>query len=116
MFEKYKEWKAEQTKERVLTQAYHPLFDAYDECSHQINRLLHTIDYFRDFRKQLLDDTGKPEAKKIKDKWIALQIDTIMERYQVAVDKLKEALDNLPKRPEDPDKYIVSYNNGSDDF
>lgn len=116
MFNWFKKLGREVSVVRWMSRGHDPLFDTRETCESEIIRLESTIDFWVDLQKDLRDPEGKDEQQVIKEKWQALKIDTIMERYRLTISKLKDVVDNTPARPEITE-YIVEYNDfdGPDD-
>jgi hypothetical protein len=117
MFEKLKKFLRDRAIPKWMAQAYDPLFASRDAFVNERLRIESTIDFFTDLQKELRATEGKDESQILKERWQALKIDTILERYQLTLSKIREVLDNTPEKPQD-ETHNLQYNHfgGGDDF
>lgn len=111
MFKRLSKWLHKATTEKWLKQVYNPIFNTYELVEHEIFVLTDTLKFLEDLQKQLYTTENKDEQQLVKERWEAGKLNAVLEHYRLAIEKLKEALNNMPNRPEKDTQYTISYDN-----
>ena len=110
MWDWFRNWYKEAATKKWTKQSYDPLFDVYDKLERHVINLTDVLRFFEDMQKDLREGD-------IKERWQAIKLDIIIEQYKTAIDKIEEALQNIPKRPDKPERFVIQffdYNNDND--
>lgn len=97
MFERFKKWRYKASVTKWLQQAYNPLFVARESIATQALLLSSTLEFLVDIQKKLLLPDDKTEAQMVRERWQANKLETTLEHYRLAIDKINEVLENMPE-------------------
>lgn len=113
MFNSIKKWYYKKCAEREIGEAYVPLFVLRKQIEEGLKEAIDTLKWLEDSKIKLIDPTGKNASTAIKEKWQAIQLETAIEHYKLAIIKLSELHDNLPEIERETEYDTVYYDDNS---
>lgn len=115
MFKKLSFWYHQICVHRWLTEAHDPLFMFREDLETKGKaQILDVVMFMENLMDDLRKTEGKDEATIIRERWQALQFGKVLEQYNMALVKLDELLDAIPKPTKIIKEDVIIYNGFND--